>query len=293
MKTIKKIAITTDSNSGILPEEYKDKGVFVLPMPFLIDGEPYFENVNLTQYGFYQLLENNANVSTSQPSVGELTDFWTNVLKEYDEIVHIPMSSGLSKSCENASRLAEDFEGRVFVVDNRRISVTLKQSVVDATVLRDGGMSASEIKEYLESHAADSSIYIAVDTMKYLKKGGRVTPAAAAIATVLKIKPVLSIRGEKLDKYALTRTPQKAKDAMKLAMKKDMETTFASFVDNGEMVLYVAHTNSPEEAEKFAAEVRAFFPNIPVTFCDPLSLSVSCHIGPGALAIACARVAKI
>ena len=293
MKTIKKIAITTDSNSGILPEEYKDKGVFVLPMPFLIDGEPYFENVNLTQYGFYQLLENNANVSTSQPSVGELTDFWTNVLKEYDEIVHIPMSSGLSKSCENASRLAEDFEGRVFVVDNRRISVTLKQSVIDATVLRDGGMSASEIKEYLESHAADSSIYIAVDTMKYLKKGGRVTPAAAAIATVLKIKPVLSIRGEKLDKYALTRTPQKAKDAMKLAMKKDMETTFASFVDNGEMVLYVAHTNSPEEAEKFAAEVRAFFPNIPVTFCDPLSLSVSCHIGPGALAIACARVAKI
>ena len=293
MKAIKKIAITTDSNSGILPEEYKDKGVFVLPMPFLIDGEPYFENVNLTQYGFYQLLENNANVSTSQPSVGELTDFWTDVLKEYDEIVHIPMSSGLSKSCENASRLAEDFEGRVFVVDNRRISVTLKQSVVDATVLRDGGMSASEIKEYLESHAADSSIYIAVDTMKYLKKGGRVTPAAAAIATVLKIKPVLSIRGEKLDKYALTRTPQKAKDAMKLAMKKDMETTFASFVDNGEMVLYVAHTNSPEEAEKFAAEVRAFFPNIPVTFCDPLSLSVSCHIGPGALAIACARVAKI
>ena len=293
MKTIKKIAITTDSNSGILPEEYKDKGVFVLPMPFLIDGEPYFENVNLTQYGFYQLLENNANVSTSQPSVGELTDFWTNVLKEYDEIVHIPMSSGLSKSCENASRLAEDFEGRVFVVDNRRISVTLKQSVVDATVLRDGGMSASEIKEYLERHAADSSIYIAVDTMKYLKKGGRVTPAAAAIATVLKIKPVLSIRGEKLDKYALTRTPQKAKDAMKLAMKKDMETTFASFVDNGEMVLYVAHTNCPDEAEKFAAEVRAFFPNIPVTFCDPLSLSVSCHIGPGALAIACARVAKI
>ena len=293
MKAIKKIAITTDSNSGILPEEYKDKGVFVLPMPFLIDGEPYFENVNLTQYGFYQLLENNANVSTSQPSVGELTDFWTNILQEYDEIVHIPMSSGLSKSCENATRLAEEFDGKVFVVDNRRISVTLKQSVLDATVLRDGGKSANEIKEYLENHAADSSIYIAVDTMKYLKKGGRVTPAAATIATVLKIKPVLSIRGEKLDKYALTRTPQKAKESMKLAMKKDMETAFASFVDNGEMVLYVAHTNSPEEAEKFVAEVRAFFPNIPVTFCDPLSLSVSCHIGPGALAIACARVAKI
>lgn len=292
MKNVKKIAVTTDSNSGILPEEYKDKSVFVLPMPFLINGESYFENVNLTQDGFYQLLGENASVSTSQPSVGELTDFWTEILQEYDEIIHLPMSSGLSKSCENAIRLAEEFDGRVHVVDNRRISVTLKQSVIDATVLRDSGKSASEIKTYLEETAGDSSIYIAVDTMKYLKKGGRVTPAAAAIATVLKIKPILSIRGAKLDKYALARTPQKAKEAMRLAMKKDLETTLAPFVENGELVLYIAHTNCPEEAEKFASEVRAFFPNVPVTFCDPLSLSVSCHIGPGALAIACARVAK-
>lgn len=289
---MKKIAITTDSNSGILPEEYKDKGVFVLPMPFLINDEAYFENVNLTQEGFYQLLDSNASVSTSQPSYGELTDFWANILQEYDEIVHIPMSSGLSKSCENALRIAEEYNGKIHVVDNRRISVTLKQSVVDAVVLRDKGASAKEIKGYLESTAGDSSIYIAVDTMKYLKKGGRVTPTAAAIATVLKIKPILSIRGAKLDKFAVARTPQKAKESMKLAMKKDLETTFAEFVDNGEMVLYVAHTNAYEEAEKFANEVRAFFPKIPVTFCDPLSLSVSCHIGPGALAIACARVAK-
>ena len=289
---MKKIAITTDSNSGILPDEYKDKGVFVLPMPFLINDEAYFENVNLTQEGFYQLLDSNASVSTSQPSYGELTDFWENILQEYDEIVHIPMSSGLSKSCENALRIAEEYNGKVHVVDNRRISVTLKQSVVDAVVLRDKGVSAKEIKGYLESTAGDSSIYIAVDTMKYLKKGGRVTPTAAAIATVLKIKPILSIRGAKLDKFAVARTPQKTKESMKLAMKKDLETTFAEFVDNGEMVLYVAHTNAYEEAEKFANEVRAFFPKIPVTFCDPLSLSVSCHIGPGALAIACARVAK-
>lgn len=290
---MKKIAITTDSNSGILPEEYKDKGIFVLPMPFLINDEAYFENVNLTQEEFYKLLDSNANVSTSQPSYGELTDFWSEVLKEYDEIVHIPMSSGLSKSCENAIRIAEEYEGKVHVVDNKRISVTLKQSVIDAVVLRDKGTPANEIKEYLETTSGDSSIYIAVDTMKYLKKGGRVTPAAAAIATVLKIKPILSIRGSKLDKFAVARTPQKAKESMKLAMKKDLETTFAEFVDNGEMVLYVAHTNAYEEAEKFANEVRAFFPNVPVTFCDPLSLSVSCHIGPGAIAIACARIAKI
>ena len=289
---MKKIAVTTDSNSGCLPEEYKDKGVFVLPMPFLINNETYFENVNLSQEKFYELLDENANVSTSQPSYGELTDFWSNVLKEYDEIVHLPMSSGLSKSCENAIRIAEEYNGKVHVVDNRRISVTLKQSVIDATILRDKGMSALDIKNCLEGTAGDSSIYIAVDTMKYLKKGGRVTPAAATIATVLKIKPVLSIRGERLDKYALARTPQKAKEAMKLAIKKDLETTFAEFVDNGEMVLYVAHTNAPEEAEKFADELRTFFPNIPLSFCDPLSLSVSCHIGPGALAVACARVIK-
>ena len=237
----KKIAITTDSSSGILPNECTGKNVFLLPMPFLINGECYFENVNLTQDGFYEKLAAGADVSTSQPSVGELTEFWTDVLKSYDEIVHIPLSSGLSQSCASATALAKDFNGKVHVVNNRRVSVTLKQSVFDAEKLANQGKSALEIKEYLEKTADDSSIYIAVDTMKYLKKGGRVTPAAAMIGTILKIKPVLQIHGDKLDKYALARGNAKAKDAMKVAMKKDVETKFAKLVENGELALYYYH----------------------------------------------------
>ena len=289
---MKKIAITTDSNSGVLPEELKEKGVFVLSMPFLINGECYFENVNLTQTGFYELLAGNAEVSTSQPSVGELTEFWTNVLNEYDELVHLPMSSGLSQSCASAQSLAKEFNGRVHVVDNRRISVTLKQSVYDAVQLRDAGKSAEEIKDYLEETASLSSIYIAVDTMKYLKKGGRVTPAAAMIGTILKIKPVLQIHGAKLDKYALIRGNAKAKETLKQAIKKDLETTFSQYVENGEIALYIAHSNVPDEAKAFAEEIQTLFPHIPVTYCDPLSLSVACHIGPGSLAVACARFVK-
>ncbi len=289
---MKKIAITTDSNSGVLPEELKEKGVFVLSMPFLINGECYFENVNLTQAGFYELLTGNAEVSTSQPSVGELTEFWTNVLNEYDELVHVPMSSGLSQSCASAQSLAKEFNGRVHVVDNRRISVTLKQSVYDAVKLRDAGKSAEEIKDYLEETASLSSIYIAVDTMKYLKKGGRVTPAAAMIGTILKIKPVLQIHGAKLDKYALIRGNAKAKETLKQAIKKDLETVFSQYVENGEIALYIAHSNIPDEAKAFAAEIQTLFPHIPVTHCEPLSLSVACHIGPGSLAVACARFVK-
>lgn len=289
---MKKIAITTDSNSGVLPEELKEKGVFVLSMPFLINGECYFENVNLTQAEFYQLLTGNAEVSTSQPSVGELTEFWTNVLKEYDELVHVPMSSGLSQSCASAQSLAKEFNGKVHVVDNRRISVTLKQSVYDAVKLRDAGKSAEEIKEYLEETASLSSIYIAVDTMKYLKKGGRVTPAAAMIGTILKIKPVLQIHGAKLDKYALIRGNAKAKETLKQAIKKDLETVFSQYVENGEIALYIAHSNIPDEAKAFKEEIQTLFPHIPVTHCDPLSLSVACHIGPGSLAVACARLVK-
>lgn len=289
-----KIAITTDSNSGILMNEGKDRGIFVLPMPFLIGGECYFENVSLSQEEFYGKLTENAEVSTSQPSVGELTDFWTEVLKSYDCLVHIPMSSSLSQACASATSLAnsEEFAGKVFVVDNRRISVTMKQSVYDAAALRDQGKGAVEIKEYLEETAACSSIYIAVDTMKYLKKGGRVTPAAAMIGSILKIKPILQIHGEKLDKYALVRGSIKAKETLKAAMKHDLETSLSQFVQSGELALYVAHTNNAAEAESFAAELKTLFPNIPVTYCDPLSLSVSCHIGPGSLAIACARFVK-
>lgn len=289
---MKKVAITTDSNSGITFEESRKTDVFVLPMPILIDGTLFFEGINLSQTEFYQKLSAGADVSTSQPSPGELIEFWTEILKEYDEIVHIPMSSGLSQSCATATMLAKEFDNKVFVVDNRRISVTMKQSVYDACALRKRELSAAEIKEYLEKTANDSSIYIAVDTMKYLKKGGRVTPAAAAIGSILKIKPILQIHGAKLDKYALARGNLKAKEVIKQAMTRDLSTVFSAFVQKGEMALYIAHTDNEEQALAFQTELKKDFPDIPVTLCDPLSLSVSCHIGPGALALACARTVK-
>jgi DegV family protein with EDD domain len=287
----KKIAITTDSNSGILPEELKDKDVFVLPMPFLADGVSYFENINLTQEEFYKLLANDADVSTSQPSVGNLTDFWTEILKDFDEIVHIPMSSGLSQSCETATMFAKDFDGRIFVVDNHRVSIMLKESVFDAIRLRERGKSGEEIKTELEN-ALDSTFYISVATMKYLKKGGRVTPAAATLAKLLNIKPVLRCTGEKIGKYALVHNQKKAKESMIDAVKNDFATKYADYVARGEIVLSVAHTNNVEEAEIFMEEIKAAFPNIPVHFCDPLSLSVSCHIGAGALAVGISRIIK-
>lgn len=284
-----KIAITTDSNSGLSLDEWKEKDVFVLPMPFLIGGEPYLENVNLSQDDFYQLLATKIGVSTSQPSIGDLSDFWTEILKEFDTIVHVPMSSGLSQSCATAQTLAKEFDGRVLVVDNHRISVTLKESISDAIQLRDNGKTAEEIKTYLENTGADSAIYIAVDTMTYLKRGGRVTGAAAMIGSLLRIKPVLEIRGEKLDKYMLARSMQKAKEAMKSAIKNHLEGEFAEYMKIGKMCISVAHTQNAEEAEIFCAELQKAFPNAPIHYCDPLSLSVSCHIGPGALAVTCTR----
>ncbi len=286
---MKKIAIVTDSNAGILPAEAEGKGIFVLPMPFLVNDELYFENINLSQAEFYKLLEENATVSTSQPSLGDLTELWTDLLKEYDEIVHIPMSSGLSQSCASAQMAAKEFDGRVFVVDNHRISVTLKASVYEAAKLREQGKSAAEIKEWLEETAADASIYIAVDTMKYLKKGGRVTPAAATIGSILRLKPILSLQGERLDKYAIARSQLKAKETMKEAMAKDVRGYLQTLADTGNLNLFVAHTNCEEDAQAFVKEIQTYFPHLNVTYCDPLSLSVACHIGPGALAIAAAR----
>lgn len=286
-----KIAIVTDSNSGLLPKD-APSDVFVLPMPFLINGEPYLENINLTQSEFYQLLDYQAAVSTSQPSIGDITDLWTELLSKYDAIVHIPMSSGLSQSCATASNLAKEFDGKVFVVDNHRISVSLKHSILDAVTLREQGKSAAEIKEYLENTAFDGSIYIAVDTMKYLKKGGRVTPAAAMIGTILKLKPILQIHGDKLDKYALPRNMQKAKELIKDALRTDIENTYAQYAANGELELSVAYTKNEELGIQFIDELQKAFPQLPVRFCDPLSLSVSCHIGPGALGVAITRVIK-
>lgn len=286
-----KTAIITDSNSGISQSEGKKLGIFVLPMPFIIDDVPYFEDINLTQDEFYQHLKNpDANVSTSQPSVGDVLDLWNEVLQSYDEIVHIPMSSGISQTCATATALAKDFGGKVHVVNNQRISVTQKESVFDAIKLLERGKNAEEIKTYLEATKFDSSIYISLDTMKYLKKGGRVTPAAAAIGSILKIKPVLQIQGEKLDKFALARSLPKAKETMKAAIANDLKTRFKAFADNGEMTLSVAHTANFEEAEIFVRELKETFPALPFRYCDPLSLSVACHIGPGALAVTCTRI---
>ena len=284
-----KVKIVTDSNSGITQAEAEKLGISVLPMPFLINGEEYFEDVNLSQAQFYEHLKGDASVSTSQPAVGSVTELWDKLLANYDEIVHIPMSSGLSESCHTAEGLAREYQGKVQVVNNQRISITQKQSVYDALKLAQEGKSAKEIKDILTETKMDSSIYISLDTLKYLKKGGRLTPAAALVGTLLRIKPVLQIQGEKLDAFKKVHTLKQAKEVMTAALKSDLETRFAQFVKAGEMRIAVAHTSNYEEAEKFKKELQEMFPAIPVIFCDPLSLSVSCHIGPGALACACMR----
>lgn len=284
-----KVAIVTDSNSGIPQKKADTLGVTVLPMPLTVNGDVYYEDINLTQDAFYDMLEQEAEVSTSQPAVADVLDLWDRLLKEYDQVVHIPMSSGLSGSCQTALSLSGDYDGRVQVVDNRRISVTLRRSVMDAVALAEQGKNAAEIKQILEENASRSSIYIMVDTMKYLKKGGRVTPTAALIGTVLNIKPVLQIQGGKLDAFAKVRGQKAAAGAMLQAMKKDFETRFADKAKKGEMHLFVAHTHNEEAADAFAKEIEAAFPGYTVEYVDPLSLSVSCHIGAGALAIACSE----
>lgn len=290
---MKKIAVVTDSNSNITQQEAKElKDVYVIPMPFIVDGEEYFEDVNLTQEGFYEKLLAGAVISTSQPAVGQVTELWDELLKKYDQIVHIPMSSALSESCNSAKNYAKEYNGRVVVVDNRRISITLRQSVLDALTLAKKGCDGEEIRQELEETQSDSSIYIMVDTLKYLKKGGRITPAAAAIGTLLKIKPVLQIQGGKLDQYAKVMNEKVARIKMIGAMKHDFETRFAEFVANGEIEIEMAYTNCVGKAEEFKKQVQEAFPNVKIGPMVPLPLSIACHIGSGALAVACARVVK-
>lgn len=289
---MEKIAIVTDSNSGITQEEGRRLGVSVLPMPFYINDVMYLEGITLTQEEFYEKLKNDEAISTSQPSPAEVCGLWDNLLKEYDEVIHIPMSSGLSASCETAMALARDYDGRVQVVDNQRISVTQRQSVLDALVLREAGRTVAEIKEKLEEEKMESSIYITLETLKYLKKGGRITPAAAAIGTVLNLKPVLQIQGEKLDAYAKVRGKKQAKKVMLKAIREDWEGRFGKYVEAGEMCLQMAYTGNKEEAEEFKEEVQAAFPGADIHM-DPLSLSVACHIGHGALAVACSKKVTI
>ncbi len=283
-----KVAIVTDSNSGITQSAGKEMGIFVLPMPFMIDGETFYEDINLTQEQFYEKLATGANISTSQPSPESVTQLWDRVLSEYDELVHIPMSSGLSGSCQSARMLAEDYDGKVQVVNNQRISVTQRQSCLDALALAAGGMSAAGIKEYLEADKFNSSIYIMLDTLYYLKKGGRITPAAAAIGTLLKLKPVLQIQGEKLDAFAKARTTAQGKTIMINAIKSDIENRFGGMTEDKHIWLDIAYTADLGAAEGFRQEIAEIFPGYDIHI-DPLSLSVSCHIGPGALALACCR----
>lgn len=285
---MEKIAVVTDSNSGMTQEQAKDYGIYVLPMPFFIDGDTYFEDIDLTQEQFYRKLEGQADISTSMPSVGAVTDLWDRLLEEYDAIVHIPMSSGLSSSCETAMMLAQDYDGKVQVVNNQRISVTQKQSALDALELARRGKSAAEIKDYLEKTKFDSSIYIMVDTLYYLKKGGRITPAAAALGTLLKLKPVLQIQGEKLDAFAKARTLKQAKNIMIDAVKNDFAKRFGNPSGEG-MHIAMAYTKDREAGLEFQAQVQEAFPGHAIDFLDPLSLSVACHIGPGALAVTCTK----
>ena len=284
-----KVAIITDSNSGITQEEGKQLGIRIVPMPFMINGEEYLEDITLTQQEFYAKLGEGSDISTSQPSPESIMALWDEVLEEYDEIVHIPMSSGLSGSCQTAMMLAEDYDGKVEVVNNQRISVTQRQSALDAKELAAKGMCAAEIKEKLEAVKFDSSIYITLDTLKYLKKGGRITPAAAALGTVLRLKPVLTVQGEKLDAFAKARTMKQAKSMMVAAITKDLEERFSDRTGKN-VHLAVAHTDNQEEADEFAKELRELFPATGEIVIAPLSLSVSCHIGPGSLAVACSKV---
>ena len=280
-----KIAIVTDSNSGITQEQAKEMGIWVLPMPFTIDGSEYFEGISLTQEEFYEKLGQDADIATSQPSPESVLKLWEGLLEEYDQVVHIPMSSGLSGSCQTAAALSADFDGRVQVVNNHRISVTQRRAVEAALALVEAGKDAREIRNILEETKLDASIYITVATLKYLKKGGRLTPAVAAIGTMLRLKPVLTIQGEKLDSYSKTRTMSQAKKIMIDAVRSDIVTRFGG-LSGRKVQLDIAHTNNAEEAMKFKQEVEEAFPGYQVGFVDPLSLSVSCHIGDGALALA-------
>lgn len=283
----KRIAIVTDSNSGITQTQAKDMGIYVLPMPFMINNEIFYEDITLTQKEFYVRLAEGADVITSQPTPDSVMKLWDSLLQDHDEIVHIPMSSGLSGSCQSAIVLAQDYDGKVQVVNNQRISVTQRQSALDALELIRRGMDARQIKDFLENDKFNSSIYIMLDTLYYLKKGGRITPAAAALGTILKIKPVLQIQGDKLDAFAKARTVSQGKSIMINAIRADMEKRFGG-ADKDNIWLEIAYSYDLEAATQLRNEVREQFPGFDVHI-DPLSLSVACHIGPGALAVACCK----
>ena len=286
-KKMSKIAVITDSNAHITPQEAEKLGISVVPMPFMIGDETFYEGITLSREEFYAKMESGASIVTSQPSPSDVMKIWDDALKTHDEVVYIPMSSGLSGSCQSARMLADDYDGKVQVVNNQRISVTQKRSVLDALEMAEMGMSAAQIREELEHVKYESSIYIMLDTLYYLKKGGRITPAAAAVGTLLRIKPVLQIKGERLDAFSKARTMNQGKNIMINAMKHDIETLYGG-TDKENVWLYAVHGNVPDQFAEFSQEVRAAFPAFNVQD-DVLSLSIACHIGPGALAIACSK----
>lgn len=282
------IAIMTDSNSGITPHQASKLGVFVLPMPFYVNEKLYFENVDLSQKEFFKLMKNDCDIHTSQPSPADITNMWDSILKKYDSIVYIPMSSALSNSCNTAMSLAnsEEYKGRVFVVDNRRISVTQRQACLDALKHVKLGKDVKYICKYLMETALDGSIYIAIDTMKYLKKGGRVSPAAAKIATVLGIKPVLQIQGGVLEQFGKARGIESAKELMLEALSKDIETRFEKEYIQGKMTLAIAYAGDKTHVKDLQEKLHSKYPDFHITVA-PLSLSICCHTGEGALGVGC------
>lgn len=285
------VAIVTDSNSGIFEEEGKILGVHVIPMPVILEGKTYYEGIDLTHEEFYQCLEEKREVFSSQPSPAEVLDMWDKLLlSEYDELVYIPMSSGLSGSCQTAQVLAQDYEEKVQVVDNHRISVTQRQSVLDALMLKEKGCSAKEIKEALEQTAYESIVYVGVETLEYLKMGGRVTPAGAAMGTLLSIKPLLVIAGERLDAYAKVRGTKSCKKRLLMEMK-----TIADEFHKNSDEIYVGVAGSfgkKEEHQEWMEMVQEMFPWEDVKY-DPLTFSISCHVGPGAFGMGISKKIRI
>lgn len=279
-----KIAIVTDTNSGITQEEAKELGIYLIAMPFFINKNTYYEGITLSQEEFFKKLEDDENISTSQPSPGTVIELWDNLLKDYNYILHIPMSSGLSSSMETARMLSSDYEGKVLVVDNKRISVTFRQSILDALYLIEKGLSAKEIQEILEKEALESIIYVTVDTLKYLEKGGRITPAVAALGSIFNIKPVLLIDGGKLDTYKKVRGLKSAQKAMIEAIKNDIENRFKGT----DYLIQTAYSGDLEQGNKWNETVKQAFPEHDV-YNDVLPMSICCHVGPGALGITCVK----
>ncbi len=282
-----RVAVMTDSNSGITQDMAKEMGINVVPMPFTIDGTTYYEDVNLTREEFFQMMADGKDIQTSQPSPGDLMSLWDKSLEKYDQIIYIPMSSGLSSSCQNARMIANDYNGKVVVVNNQRISVTQKRSVQDAIELAKNGYDAVRIRDILVRDKFEASIYIMLDTLKYLKKGGRITPAAAAVGTLMRIKPVLQIKGERLDAFSKARTLAQGKSTMINAIHHDIDNLFGG-IDAENVYMYAVHAQVPEPFAVFKKEVEDAFPKYKVEE-DRLSLSICCHIGPGALAMGCVK----